>query len=408
MSKVLHLLAQRPLLTGSGVSLDSMVRQAAASGWRQGVCVGVPEDDAHPQVGGLDPHRIRPLLFEQGELDFPVPGMSDVMPYRSTRFSSMSEEQLGRYRSAWKSHIRSVVAEFEPDVMHAHHVWIMSSLLKDVAPNLPAVVSCHATGLRQMSLCPHLADEVRAGCARCDAFVVLHSGHAEQLSRSLGVPAQRIHVVGAGYREELFHATGRAADAAKRLIYIGKYSAAKGLPWLLDAFERLAQRDPDLELHVAGSGSGKESEAIERRMQVLSPRVRLHGQLDQAALSDLMRRCSVCVLPSFYEGVPLVLVEAMACGCRLVATELPGIVNQLVPHLGPAMERIALPRLEGPDTPLTEDLPLFVDRLESALASALGRGSIGNPAVTLPGALEPFTWSAVFRRVEKVWKSVLQ
>jgi glycosyltransferase involved in cell wall biosynthesis len=401
MSKVLHLLAQRPLLTGSGITLDAMVRQAKAAGWQQRVAVGVPGDDAHPRVGGLDPPNIHPLYFEQGDLDFPVPGMSDVMPYRSTRFSSMSEDQLHRYRSAWKRHIKSLVDTFKPGVIYAHHVWIMSSLIKEAAPNTPTVVRCHATGLRQMKLCPHLAEEVRTGCARCDAFVVLHKGHAEELTRMLGVPEDRIHVSGAGYRDELFHAEGRAEDSAKRLIYIGKYSAAKGLPWLIEAFERLKARHPDLELHVAGSGAGRESAAIEQRMQALSPGVRMHGQLEQAALANLMRQCSVCVLPSFYEGVPLVLVEALACGCRLVATELPGVMDQLVPHLGTALERVALPRLEGPDTPMKEDLPLFVDRLESAIEKALSRGPIIDPA-----ALEPFTWRAVFRRVEKVWQMV--
>ena len=57
-------------------------------------------------------------------------------------------------------------------------------------------------------------------------------------------------------------------------------------------------------------------------MEDLVPLVTMHGQLDQPALADLMRRCAVCVLPSFYEGVPLVLVEAAACGCRLVSTDL--------------------------------------------------------------------------------------
>ena len=123
----------------------------------------------------------------------------------------------------------------------------------------------------------------------------------------LNVPIERNHVSGAGFREELFHAKGRTQDAAKRLIYIGKLSSAKGLPWLLDAFERLVSKDPPLELHIAGSGAGKESIALEQRMQALHPKVKMHGHLAQPALSDLMRQCSVCVLPSFYEGVPLVV-----------------------------------------------------------------------------------------------------
>ena len=56
-----------------------------------------------------------------------------------------------------------------------------------------------------------------------------------------------------------------------------------------------------------------------------------------------MRRSTVCVLPSFYEGLPLVLVEALACGCRLVATDLPGVVDELAPRIGAALELVELP-----------------------------------------------------------------
>ncbi len=119
-----------------------------------------------------------------------------------------------------------------------------------------------------------------------------------------------------------------------------------------------------------------------------------------------MRRSAVCVLPSFYEGLPLVLVEALACGCRLVATELPGITERLAPHLGEALELIPLPRLIGVDTPHADDLPTFVDHLATALARAVDRPPLGDPRVSLPGALEPFTWRAVFQHTEQVWRGL--
>ncbi len=156
--KILHTLSQRPSLTGSGVTLDALVLHASRAGWDQRVVVGVPVEDPHPAVGGLAPGQVHPLVFGTGELDFPVPGMSDVMPYPSTRFSKMTPVQIDTYRSAWRGHLRKVIAEFQPDVIHAHHVWLLSSLLKDVAPGIPVVNQCHATGLRQMTLCPHLSD----------------------------------------------------------------------------------------------------------------------------------------------------------------------------------------------------------------------------------------------------------
>ncbi len=407
MRKVLHLLSQRPALTGSGVTLDALVRHADRAGWEQQVVVGVPRDDMHPAVGELEPARIRPLIFGGAELDFPVPGMSDVMPYPSSRFSALTDAQIATYETAWDRHLSAVLADFRPDVIHSHHLWLMSSRLKDLAADIPVATQCHATGFRQMALCPQLAPRVRAGCARNDAFLVLHREHAEQLQKTLEVPAPRVQVVGAGYRRQLFHARRRADAGTRRLLYVGKLSAAKGLPWLLDAFERLLQLQPDLDLHVAGSGAGAEAEALARRLRALAPNVIFHGQLAQPELADLMRRAAVCVLPSFYEGLPLVLVEALACGCRLVATELPGITEQLAPHLGAALEPVPLPRLIGIDTPLPADLPAFVDQLVDAMARALASPPLGDPEQSLPGTLEPFTWRAVFGRVEAVWRMLI-
>jgi len=405
--RVLHLLSQRPSRTGSGVTLDALVRHAAAAGWDQRVMVGVPIDDAGVDVGNLPRERIETVTFGGGDLEFPVPGMSDVMPYPSTVFSSMTPAMLDLYRSVWRERLAHAVAEFRPDVIHAHHVWVLSALARDVAPRTPIVVHCHATGLRQMELCPHLADEVRRGVARADRFVVLHRGHADALARALAVPRDRITVVGAGYRDDLFHARDRAAPDAQRLADVGKYSASKGLPQLLDALERVAVQVPDVTLHVAGTGSGEEAERLAARMRTMAPRVVMHGAVPQGDLAALLRTCRVCVLPSYYEGVPLVLVEALACRCRLVATALPGVVEALSPHLGDLLDLVEPPSMTGVDVPEDSAIPAFVERLADALVVALRRPPLGDPAVERPEALAPFTWGAVFERVESVWKAAI-
>ncbi len=135
----------------------------------------------------------------------------------------------------------------------------------------------------------------------------------------------------------------------------------------------------------------------------MAPKIVLHGQLAQTELSDLMRRSTVCVLPSFFEGLPLVLVEALACGCRLVATALPGVADELAPRLGAALELVEPPAMAGVDTPVEDELPAFVDRLEAGLRRALEAPPLGDQSA----ALEPFTWSAVFERVERVWRCVI-
>ena len=398
-SRVLHVLSQRPSRTGSGVTLEHLVNQAHRRGWSQRAVIGVPAEDPRPAVGGLSPDRIHPLVFESDALPFPVPGMSDVMPYRSTRFSTLTPSQVEHYLDAWRRHLEPIVTSFAPEVIHSHHIWLMSSVLKDIAPDIPVVTHCHATGLRQMVLCPHLAPRVRRSCGRNDRFVVLHQGHADALVEALAIAPERVKVVGAGYGDETFDAQGRAAVSAPTLLYAGKYSHAKGLPWLLDAVEALSLEIDGLTLHVAGSGAGEEAEALRTRMEAMDAVV-LHGQIAQSDLAALMRRASVFVLPSFYEGLPLVLVEAAASGCQVVSTDLPGAL-ELSGALGPWLHTLPTPRLAQVDVPLAEDLPAFVEALGQTLQRALSA-----PLPCEAPALETWTWRAVFERVEAIWRDL--
>jgi glycosyltransferase involved in cell wall biosynthesis len=274
-------------------------------------------------------------------------------------------------------------------------------MLKDVAPEIPVATHCHATGLRQMDLCPHLTDEVRDGCRRNDRILVLRQGHALEIGRRLDIAADRIHAIGTGYRQDLFHPRGRV-PSTKRIVYAGKYSNSKGVPWLLEALRRLRAANRHIELHIAGSGSGAEAEQISKQIAAMEG-VTVHGRLDQRELANLLRTAAVFVLPSFYEGVPLVLVEAAACGCRVVATDLPGVREELAPALGKAINLVPLPTLRSVDQPEPADLPHFVDNLAIAIEGSLheASGDLTNHAIEKIES--QFSWSAVFRRIEEVW-----
>ena len=402
-ARVLHILSQRPLLTGSGITLDAFVRIGERKGWDQHVIVGTPGNDEFPEVADLPRDRIHPLYFGDGDLAFPVPGMSDVMPYPSTRFSEMTPPQLVAYKKAWSEHIGQVASFVQPSLIHSHHIWIMSSLIKKSLPQIPLVTQCHSTGLRQMVLCPELKNDVVEGCKKIDRFLVLREDHRDKLSGVLGREREDIHLVGSGYNDSVFHPRGRSGKRA-RLIYVGKLSAAKGLPWLLDAVEQLSTEIPKLELHIVGAGAGNEAESIEQRIRALPGIVKYWGQLPQTALADLFRTASVCVLPSFYEGVPLVLVEALASGCRVLSTRLEGVVNELEPHLGDALGTIPLPRLRGLDSIHPSAEHEFVESLKAAIKQTLEKPPVDVADATFAEALTPFSWSSVFERVETVWK----
>ncbi|MEO0649273.1 MAG: glycosyltransferase family 4 protein [Planctomycetota bacterium] len=381
------------------MTLAALTGGAAAVGFEQRAIGGVPMDDTQPEVRGLRPSELLPIRFgESGDLPFELPGMSDVMPYPTRRFSSLDEREVEQYLAAFRDRIRAAIEDFRPDVVHAHHLWLAASTVKDVAPDVPVVSHCHATGLRQMQLCPQLAERVRAPLARHEAFVVLHDGHRSQLADELGVDPNRIHVVGAGYDAEVFRPVPEVVRDPRRVLYVGKLAAAKGVPQLLDAFEAVRDEHPGAELHLAGGGTGSEADAIRARIDAL-PHATHHGVVSQAELVRLFSSARVFVLPSFYEGLPLVLMEAAACGCRVVSTGLPG-ARQLSGALGETLIQVPPPAMAGVDTPQAAAVPTFVAGLATAVTRALSEERSDTPDTSA------FSWGGVFERVSSVWSAV--
>jgi glycosyltransferase involved in cell wall biosynthesis len=123
-----------------------------------------------------------------------------------------------------------------------------------------------------------------------------------------------------------------------------------------------------------------------------------------------MRRCDIFALPSFFEGLPLVLLEAMACGCRIVTTDLPGARELFaVPH--PSMVRLVeLPALETVDRPFKSDESLLEQRLAEALEASMAdvMNGVEPDQDYIRKITGPFTWEGIFERIESVYRQALE
>ena len=87
--KILHIISQRPECTGSGIYLQAIMKQAALKGYTNHLVAGIP-DATTPDPDIIDHNLCTFVRFETDKLPFPVTGMSDVMPYESSRFSEMT------------------------------------------------------------------------------------------------------------------------------------------------------------------------------------------------------------------------------------------------------------------------------------------------------------------------------
>jgi len=126
-------------------------------------------------------------------------------------------------------------------------------------------------------------------------------------------------------------------------------------------------------------------------------------------LSKLMKKAHVQVLPSFFEGLPLVLFEGLASGCRIITTELSGFDEIFGNASRETIDLIQLPPLETIDRPYRKDEAQLEDALCQRILDmmAVVRNS---PDVVDPQAekiASHYTWPRIFQRTLSVYRDAV-
>ena len=389
--KILNVTAQKPDSTGSGVYLAEMVRCQVAAGHETAVICGLGlHDDPALPAGTL----VRAVRFETAEVPFSVCGMSDEMPYRSTRYRDLTPEMARVFADAFSRAVDEVDASFKPDVVICHHLYLATAIVRERLPHRRVGAVCHSTDLRQMGKHDLERGRIVAAVRGLDAVLALHDGQKREIVDVYGVDPQRVHVVGTGFNDRVFcrEEGGVGVDAGPgldagygpdagpgaparpfELVYAGKIWAKKGVPNLIGALDAVDAGERGLVLRLAGGHSDpQEYERIRAQARGCRFPVEFLGKLPQPDLARAYRRADVFVLPSFFEGLPLVVVEALACGCKVVMTDLPVIRPWLDANApGAAIAYVEPPRMRQVDEPRPEDLPAFEQRLAAALERSL-------------------------------------
>jgi glycosyltransferase involved in cell wall biosynthesis len=134
-------------------------------------------------------------------------------------------------------------------------------------------------------------------------------------------PRERIHLIPNGVDTARFRPGPPRVSTTRNVAYVGRLSAEKNLGTLLDAAGKLAGR---FELRVTFIGQGACRGELLARARQLGVRVEFLPVVDNAELPRFLTEADAFVLPSFTEGHPKVLLEAMACGVPCVASGVDG------------------------------------------------------------------------------------
>ncbi|MDF2693581.1 MAG: hypothetical protein K0S65_1964 [Labilithrix sp.] len=227
---------------------------------------------------------------------------------------------------------------------------------------VPAVVKLHGSDMNVIAKLPGPRRLLRAALPRAARVVAVSRALASE-ARELGVPEERLAIVMNGVDAELFRPGDRPAARARLglpsdariVLYVGNLKESKGVLDLAAAFERFAADRPDVHLAIVGGG---EAHAGLAAVAARWPgRITLAGARPLAEVPTWMAACDLLTLPSWAEGTPNVVLEALASGRRVVASAVGGIpdlvtdplLGELVPARDPAALAGALGRATARD-----------------------------------------------------------
>lgn len=156
-------------------------------------------------------------------------------------------------------------------------------------------------------------------------FVACISHFARSQAMAFSDPADwgKLHIVHCGVDPARYG--GAAPEARAHLLFVGRLAGVKGVPVLLEAVQGLIADHPDLRLTLVGDGP--ERMDLEARARGLGGHVDFVGYKSQDAVAALLAEATALVLPSFAEGLPVVLMEALAARVPVVCTRIAGVAE---------------------------------------------------------------------------------
>lgn len=158
--------------------------------------------------------------------------------------------------------------------------------------------------------------------------VVLGPGAAEFVSGTLKVPPERVHVVFNGVPQATVPRRDPQTVLRQQVLFVANLSDRKGVSDLLQALATPHFHNAQIDVTLAGGGDVAGFRAMATRLG-LDHWVRFEGWVDQQRVAHLLARSDVMVLPSYDEGLPLCILEALAHGLAVVCTPVGQIPHVL-------------------------------------------------------------------------------
>lgn len=294
-----------------------------------------------------------PVFFKgdekiEGQLNFNFPCFS-THPRSDYNFINMTKREKNDYQEAFYRAIWNAIYDFEPDIMHGQHIWVLSGICSTLGEiyDIPLVVTCHGTDIIGMN------NEEEKGISwgrvwaeqaydYASKIICISDDNLKLLNKEFG-KSDKTTIIRNGINTDIFYKddTIKRKDVLKEygiddnydnvISYVGKLTEIKGVDTLLDALS--INDDPNLLTLIVGDGELREElEAKTRELNLKN--VHFLGNLPQEELNKIYNIVDCSIVPSRKEAFGLVAAEALACGSPVIASNIGGLTSIVTDDVG--------------------------------------------------------------------------
>lgn len=238
-------------------------------------------------------------------------------PFQTTAQVSVSVEP---------DELESMLSKHKFDLLHFHEPWVpivsRQILLRSNAANVATFHAKLPETVMSKTIEKVITPYTKSVLKNLDELTAVSTAAADYVC-TLDARKPTIIPNGIDVSKYLVHRSPRTSDK-KMILYIGRLERRKGVKYLLKAFAILASKNPSVELIIAGEGTDRQKlEQFAKDSKI--PRITFKGFVDESEKLRLLASADVFCSPALYgESFGIVLLEALASGCLIVAGDNPG------------------------------------------------------------------------------------
>ena len=242
--------------------------------------------------------------------------------------------------SAWRATLAIEKLGFTPHIIHAHiYKAGVPAVFIGKIKYFPVIITEHETVFPRNLINKKEIRKAKFAFSSADAVL--------PVSKALlgGIMNHNIHanfqIIPNAVDTRIFHPPKQESYPREliRLLYVGSLLPRKGVSFLLEALAQLKMKREDWCLDILGDGPNRDEYKNLSAELGLSEKVTFHGYKPKEEIAAVMRRAQLFILPSLWENLPCVLIEAIASGLPILSTQaggIPEIVDEEIGMLVPA------------------------------------------------------------------------